>query len=62
MNVAFTRAKKKLVIIGSESTIEDNHLFAEFLRIVKREKWDYLLPEKAHLMYDMPNIPDELVK
>ena len=59
MNVAFTRAKKKLLIIGSESTIKENHLFAQFLQIVSNERWDYNLPERAHSMYKIPQIPEE---
>jgi superfamily I DNA and/or RNA helicase len=39
VNVAFTRAKKKLIIIGSLSTLENNHLFSVFLRLLRDQNW-----------------------
>ena len=44
---------------GSESTIEGTKLFEEFLKVVKENKWDYVLPEKAHLLYKLPVIDDD---
>ena len=39
VNVAFTRAKRKLLILGSASTLERNQLFTYFLQLVKEQKW-----------------------
>lgn len=54
VNVAFTRAKKKLLIVGSRSTLERNHLFSYFFKnIIDKRKWQYNLPPNAHEMYNI---------
>lgn len=50
-NVAFTRAKKKLIILGSASTLEGNHFFSLFLDFVRKNNWIYQLPPEAHKTY-----------
>ena len=53
VNVAFTRAKSKLIIFGSLSTLEkakDKHI-ALFVRCVKERKWMVQLPKDGHLLY-----------
>jgi DNA replication ATP-dependent helicase Dna2 len=52
VNVAFTRAKKKLIVFGSRSTMEGNHLLKAFLEIIDEKKWEYSLPVDAIHMYD----------
>jgi len=39
VNVAFTRAKKKLIVIGSLSTLQSTHLFSLFVDLVKQNNW-----------------------
>lgn len=45
LNVAFTRAKCKLIIIGSKFTLEHNDLFREFFKHVHARNWLYYLPQ-----------------
>lgn len=51
VNVALTRAKKKLLVIGSRSTIRRNELFAKFLALVDENGWCMRLPKGAHKSY-----------
>jgi DNA replication ATP-dependent helicase Dna2 len=51
VNVAFTRAKKKLIVFGSRSTLCGNHLFQSFLELIDRRGWCYNLPKDAHTLY-----------
>ncbi len=48
INVSFTRAKKKLVIFGSRSTLEKDRLLADFLDLMQGKDWIYKLPPLAH--------------
>lgn len=47
VNVAFTRARTKLLIIGSASTIKGNDLLANFVNLMASRNWIYNLPPKA---------------
>jgi DNA replication ATP-dependent helicase Dna2 len=47
MNVAFTRAKSKLIIFGSCSTIRETAPLDEFVKLVERKGWVYQIPTKA---------------
>lgn len=47
VNVAFTRARTKLLIIGSASTIKGNDLLADFVNLMASRNWIYNLPPKA---------------
>lgn len=47
VNVAFTRARTKLLIIGSASTIKGNDLLADFVNLMASKDWIYNLPPKA---------------
>lgn len=38
INVAFTRAKKKLILIGSESTFQNSAIWMEVRRGVRNEE------------------------
>jgi DNA replication ATP-dependent helicase Dna2 len=53
VNVAFTRAKSKLIVLGSLSTLEkaqDEHI-AAFVQCIKKRDWILHLPKNGHLMY-----------
>jgi superfamily I DNA and/or RNA helicase len=39
MNVAFTRARKKLIIFGSVSTLDGSPVFTEFLSLIREQQW-----------------------
>ncbi|KAK6531374.1 Tripartite DNA replication factor [Arthrobotrys megalospora] len=54
INVAFTRAKTKLLIIGSKSTLKTNELLAKFVEMMEEREWVYDLPHNAHLGHDIP--------
>ncbi|TPX33425.1 hypothetical protein SeMB42_g07481 [Synchytrium endobioticum] len=54
INVAFTRAKHKLIIFGSGSTLAATDLFTAFLDLVEQKQWVYKLPPKAHQMHYFP--------
>lgn len=47
VNVAFTRARTKLLIIGSASTIKGNDLLADFVNLMASKNWIYNLTPKA---------------
>ena len=49
VNVAFTRAKSKLIIFGSRSTIRDAKPLDEFVRLVENKGWVYCIPHDAAL-------------
>jgi DNA replication ATP-dependent helicase Dna2 len=48
MNVAFTRARSKLVIFGSRSTLARTPLLESFFRLMEGEGWILRLPSNAH--------------
>ncbi|KAK0250489.1 DNA replication endonuclease-helicase Dna2 [Friedmanniomyces endolithicus] len=47
VNVAFTRAKSKLVVLGSRRTLVNNELLARFLGLVDERGWVVDLPRTA---------------
>jgi ATP-dependent exoDNAse (exonuclease V) beta subunit len=47
VNVAMTRAKSKLVIVGSRRTLAAASLMREFVALVTRNGWVYKLPTAA---------------
>lgn len=47
VNVALTRARSKIVILGSRRTLGVNELLGKFLALVDRERWALELPEDA---------------
>ena len=51
INVAFTRAKRKLIVIGSKQTLESSQVFSSFIKLVNESGWEYKLPAAAHLLY-----------
>jgi DNA replication ATP-dependent helicase Dna2 len=48
MNVAFTRARSKLVIFGSLSTLARTSLLESFFQLMEGEGWIIRLPRDAH--------------
>ncbi|KAF3939552.1 hypothetical protein ABW19_dt0210524 [Dactylella cylindrospora] len=54
INVAFTRAKTKLLIIGSKSTLKTNDLLGKFVDMMEEREWIYNLPSNAHLLHNIP--------
>ncbi|KAK9768425.1 DNA replication endonuclease-helicase Dna2 [Basidiobolus ranarum] len=59
INVAFTRARKKLIIFGSLSTLRGTHLFGEFLNLMETNNWIYHLPKDAHKHHSVNTPPIE---
>ncbi len=52
MNVAFTRARSKLIIFGSRKTLNKAPLLREFFELMDRQGWMLTLPPNAHLDHD----------
>ena len=48
INVALTRSKKKLILIGSENTLRVIPLFDQLFAHLKMHDWSYQLPRNAH--------------
>ncbi|CAO3599551.1 unnamed protein product [Absidia cylindrospora] len=53
LNVAFTRAKSKLILFGSLSTLKHSSLLGNFLNLLEKNQWIYTLPKDAHLAHEM---------
>ena len=56
MNVAFTRAKAKLIIVGSLNTLEkcnamENKHIDKFVKCIKQRDWIIDLPKGGHMIY-----------
>ncbi|KAL9081285.1 MAG: hypothetical protein Q9157_000140 [Trypethelium eluteriae] len=47
VNVAFTRARSKLLILGSRRTLCGNELLRQFVQLVEERGWRYDLPKGA---------------
>ena len=47
VNVALTRARTKLLVLGSKSTLVGNELLKDFVALVERRGWYYDLPAGA---------------
>jgi DNA replication ATP-dependent helicase Dna2 len=48
VNVAFTRAQTKLLVVGSRSTLRDgNELLCKYVRLMESKGWVYNLPSEA---------------
>jgi len=53
INVAFTRAKKKLIVIGSRKTLQGSEVFEQFLRLMERQDWVLRLGLAAHHLHPL---------
>ena len=51
VNVAFTRARSKLLILGSRSTLFNNKLLRKFVDLMEESHWTYTLPTNAHRLH-----------
>ncbi|KAF8066980.1 AAA domain-containing protein [Lyophyllum atratum] len=51
MNVSFTRARSKLIIIGSRKTLQGAALLSEFFNLMDSRGWILPLPPNAHLLH-----------
>lgn len=47
LNVAFTRAKKKLLLVGSARTVLHNSAFRKLLLLIEEQGWLLNLPQDA---------------
>ncbi|KAF9898239.1 Tripartite DNA replication factor, partial [Lobosporangium transversale] len=47
INVAFTRAKRKLVVFGSRQTLQGSPVFEQFLRLMEQQQWTLKLQPMA---------------
>ena len=47
INVAFTRAKCKLIIVGNADTLSASPVCLKFLTIIRRKSWEAPLPSNA---------------
>lgn len=47
VNVALTRARTKLLILGSKSTLKGNELLDRFVKLMDKNGWTYNLPRGA---------------
>jgi DNA replication ATP-dependent helicase Dna2 len=55
INVALTRAKSKMIIIGSQNTLANDQLLNAFLHLVHRNGWAYDLPCDAMSRHPTPH-------
>jgi DNA replication ATP-dependent helicase Dna2 len=60
INVSFTRAKKKLVIFGSASTMGGDKLLKSFLDLMEEKKWILRLKPGAEKLHHLPVVEDEV--
>lgn len=51
MNVAFTRARSKLIIFGSRQTLQAAPLLAEFFTLMDSQGWILPLPKDADQLH-----------
>ncbi|KAF8979793.1 Tripartite DNA replication factor [Entomortierella lignicola] len=56
INVAFTRAKKKLVVFGSRLTLQGSPVFEQFLRLMEQQNWVLKLAPQSQHQHPLLNI------
>ena len=44
LNVAFTRAKTKLIVIGGRNTLKQSMVCAKFISVCEANRWDVSIP------------------
>lgn len=64
LNVAITRAKSKLIILGSRSTLSATETTKTFIEFLEEKNWYYSLPKNAHMVYNIAaqGVPTSPVK
>ena len=62
MNVAFTRARAKLVIFGSRTTLARTPLLESFFQLMEGEGWILQLPKGAHEIHAEALFPNPRTK
>lgn len=55
MNVAFTRARSKLIMFGSRKTLQTVPLLKEFFNLIEARDWILQLPPNAHQFHECAN-------
>lgn len=53
INVSFTRAKRKLVIFGSRSTLRRDGVLKKFIELMEEKQWVYQLKAGADGLHPM---------
>ncbi|KAJ1958761.1 DNA replication endonuclease-helicase Dna2 [Dispira parvispora] len=56
INVALTRARKKLILVGSIQTLESASLYMELVNVVNSKNWVVSLPFAAHQNHIFPSL------
>lgn len=56
INVALTRAKSKLIILGSKSTLYSEKVVKDFLELIEKRNWSYELLPEADSAYEFDHI------
>lgn len=59
VNVSFTRARFKLIIIGSRKTLQSAPLLGEFFQLMDERGWILALPPKAETFHEHLNSPSQ---
>lgn len=59
VNVAVTRARSKLVVLGSLGTLQNAESIRDFIGLVKRKGWVYDLDDSATEIYNFERPPKE---
>lgn len=55
MNVSFTRARSKLIVIGSRSTLKSASILADFFDLMDSRAWVLKLPPNADTLHSFTN-------
>ncbi|KIM24341.1 hypothetical protein M408DRAFT_234860 [Serendipita vermifera MAFF 305830] len=53
LNVSFTRARSKLIIVGSRRTLDNTKLLQDFFELMRLNNWVYQLPKGANTSHDI---------
>lgn len=61
VNVAVTRARSKLVVVGSKSTLAGADSIKDFVSLADKKGWLYDLPASAYQVYQLPKADAKFV-
>lgn len=56
LNVTFTRAMSKLIVVGSRKTLETEPTLQEFFKLIDLKKWNFNLPTACTSIYNIPKL------